>query len=242
MADKPIDRPKDTKTLLKAITDIKANPHQTKKTKNSPTTDNPQIIPGSNQSPPDAISLSYAGFWLRFKASLIDSFIVLTIAAFLGGYICFRLQQWQTFQDLNLNFDVAQEMWVYYAAGLSAAGTTIIGFALFVAAIIYNIHAKINFTHEHIAILAALGLGITLKWLYYVILEYVFRATIGKMFFDLSVTDSHGKRISFARANRRYLLKFLSTAPLYLGFLLAAWTKKKRALHDMIAGTQIRKK
>jgi hypothetical protein len=28
MAEKPIDRPKDTKTLLKIITDIKANPHQ----------------------------------------------------------------------------------------------------------------------------------------------------------------------------------------------------------------------
>ncbi|MEY3556592.1 MAG: hypothetical protein RLZZ580_2649, partial [Cyanobacteriota bacterium] len=143
---------------------------------------------------------------------------------------------------LNLDFDIAKEIWVYYAAGLSATGTTIFGFALFIAAIIYNIQAKINFTHEHIAILTALGLGIVIKWLYYVFLEYLFKATIGKMFFDLSVTDSEGRRISFARANRRYLLKFISTAPLYLGFLLAAWTKKKRALHDMISGTQIRKK
>lgn len=244
MADKPIDRPKDTKTLLKTITDIKANPYPTKKTKNYPS-EKTQVIPFPNPATtpiPDAISPSYAGFWLRLKASLIDSFIVLTIAALLGGYICFRLQQWPTFQELKLNFDIAKEMWVYYAAGLSATGTTIIGFALFVAAIIYNIHAKINFSHEHIAILTALGLGIIIKWLYYVILEYLFKATIGKMFFDLSVTDSKGRRISFARANRRYLLKFLSTAPLYLGFLLAGWTKKKRALHDMIAGTQIRKK
>jgi uncharacterized RDD family membrane protein YckC len=244
MAEKPIDRPKDTKTLLKIITDIKANPHQTKKTKNS-APEKPKIIPIPNPaliSLLAAISPSYAGFWLRFKASLIDSFIVFIIAALLGGYICFRLQQWSTFQDLNLNFDIPKEIWVYYAAGLSAAGTTIFGFALFIAAIIYNIQAKVNFTHEHIAILTALGLGIVIKWLYYVFLEYLFKATIGKMFFDLSVTDSQGRRISFARANRRYLLKFLSTAPLYLGFLLAAWTKKKRALHDMISGTQIRKK
>ena len=244
MAEKPIDRPKDTKTLLKIITDIKANPHQTKKTKNS-APEKPKIIPIPNPaliSLLAAISPSYAGFWLRFKASLIDSFIVFIIAALLGGYICFRLQQWSTFQDLNLNFDIPKEIWVYYAAGLSAAGTTIFGFALFIAAIIYNIQAKVNFTHEHIAILTALGLGIVIKWLYYVFLEYLFKATIGKMFFDLSVTDSQGRRISFARANRRYLLKYLSTAPLYLGFLLAAWTKKKRALHDMISGTQIRKK
>ncbi|AKE64302.1 serine/threonine protein kinase [Microcystis aeruginosa NIES-2549] len=242
MAEKPIDRPKDTKTLLKIIIDIKTNLHQTKKTKNSPPEKTQVILIRNSASIPDLLSSSYAGFWLRFKASLIDSFIVLIIAALLGGYICFRLQQWSTFQDLNLNFDIPKEIWVYYAAGLSAAGTTIFGFALFIAAIIYNIQAKINFTHEHIAILTALGLGIVIKWLYYVFLEYLFKATIGKMFFDLSVTDSQGRRISFARANRRYLLKFLSTAPLYLGFLLAAWTKKKRTIHDMIAGTQIRKK
>jgi serine/threonine protein kinase len=101
MAEKPIDRPKDTKTLLKIITDIKANPHQTKKTKKTKKTKNsslekPKIIPIPNPaliSLLAAISPSYAGFWLRLKASLIDSFIVLIIAALLGGYICFRLQQ-----------------------------------------------------------------------------------------------------------------------------------------------------
>jgi len=83
MAEKPIDRPKDTKTLLKIITDIKANPHQTKKTKNS-APEKPKIIPIPNPaliSLLAAISPSYAGFWLRFKASLIDSFIVFIIAA-----------------------------------------------------------------------------------------------------------------------------------------------------------------
>jgi len=68
----------------------------------------------------------------------------------------------------------------------------------------------------------ALGLGIVIKWLYYVFLEYIFKATIGKMFFDLSVTNTQGRRISFARANRRYLLNISPLLPLYLGFLLAA--------------------
>jgi len=67
------------------------------------------------------------------------------------------------FSRFKLDFDIAKEIWVYYAAGLSAAGTTIIGVALFVAAIIYNIQAKLNFTHEHIAILSALGLGIVIN-------------------------------------------------------------------------------
>jgi len=171
---------KDTKNLLKIITDIKANPHQTKKTKNS-SHEKPKIISIPNPaiiSLLAAISPSYAGFWLRLKASLIDSFIVLIIAALLGGYICFRLQQWSTFKNLNLDFDIPKEIWVYYAAGLSAVGTTIIGFVLFIAAIIYNIQAKINFTHEHIAILTALGLGIVIKWLYYVFLE-IKSTTIG---------------------------------------------------------------
>ncbi len=55
--------------------------HQTKKTKNS-SPEKPKIVPIPNPaliSLLAAISPSYAGFWLRLKASLIDSFIVFII-------------------------------------------------------------------------------------------------------------------------------------------------------------------
>jgi len=56
------------------------------------------------------------------------------------------------------------------------------------------------------------------------------------------VCDPNGQRISMAIANKRYWAKLLSTMTLYTGFMLSGWTKKKRALHDMIADTLIIKK
>jgi uncharacterized RDD family membrane protein YckC len=59
------------------------------------------------------------------------------------------------------------------------------------------------------------------------------QATWGKMALSVLVTDISRNRISFARALARTLAKVLSGIPLYLGFLLAAFTEKKQALHDM---------
>ena len=65
---------------------------------------------------------------------------------------------------------------------------------------------------------------------------------MGKLFCGLRVTNVEGKRISLGQANRRYLAKIISTLPAYIGFMFAGWTQKKRAIHDMIAGTFIIKK
>lgn len=65
------------------------------------------------------------------------------------------------------------------------------------------------------------------------------QATLGKMALGVIVTDLGGNRISFARALARTLAKVLSGIPLYLGYLLAAFTEKKQALHDLIASTLV---
>ena len=41
------------------------------------------------------------------------------------------------------------------------------------------------------------------------------------------------------RASARYFLKFLSGAPLLAGYFITAFDPKKRALHDMLGGTQV---
>jgi uncharacterized RDD family membrane protein YckC len=46
-----------------------------------------------------------------------------------------------------------------------------------------------------------------------------------------------GQRISFARATARFLGKLVSALILGIGFLMAAFTEKKQALHDLIAAT-----
>jgi uncharacterized RDD family membrane protein YckC len=65
------------------------------------------------------------------------------------------------------------------------------------------------------------------------------QGTLGKMIVGIKVTDVNGKRISFGRAVGRYFAAIISSFILGIGFLMAAWTKKKQALHDMIAGTLV---
>ena len=74
-------------------------------------------------------------------------------------------------------------------------------------------------------------------WLYFVCFECSsFQATPGKMMVGIKVTDMNGNRISFARASGRFFGKFLSNLLFSVGFLMAAFTRKKQGLHDIIAG------
>jgi uncharacterized RDD family membrane protein YckC len=79
-----------------------------------------------------------------------------------------------------------------------------------------------------------------LAWLYYTWLESsAWGATVGKRLMGLRVTDEAGGRISLARANARYWSKILSAVLLSIGFLMAAFTARKQALHDLIAHTLV---
>lgn len=60
------------------------------------------------------------------------------------------------------------------------------------------------------------------------------RATFGKSLVGIQVTDLDGARVSFLRSLLRNIAKIVSAFPLYIGFVLAAFTKRKQALHDMI--------
>ncbi len=81
-------------------------------------------------------------------------------------------------------------------------------------------------------------LGIIWNWLYFAIMESSAKqATLGKMAIGLFVTDKNNNRLTFGRATARYFAKWLSSIILMIGYIMAAFTKKKQALHDMIAGT-----
>ncbi|MFZ3150489.1 MAG: RDD family protein [Anaerolineaceae bacterium] len=79
-----------------------------------------------------------------------------------------------------------------------------------------------------------------IAWLYYTLMESSEKqATLGKQAMQIKVTDMQGRRISFGRANGRYFSKWLSAAILMIGYMMAGWTEKKQALHDLIAGTLV---
>jgi hypothetical protein len=60
------------------------------------------------------------------------------------------------------------------------------------------------------------------------------QATVGKRIMGLQVTDEDGGRLSFVHALMRMLAKLASALPFALGFLIAAFTARKQALHDLI--------
>jgi len=86
------------------------------------------------------------------------------------------------------------------------------------------------------AYLTAILVVVVLQWLYYALMESSNKqATLGKLALGIIVTDMDGKRLTFGRATGRYFGKILSSLILNIGFLMAAFTEKKQALHDLIA-------
>jgi uncharacterized RDD family membrane protein YckC len=76
----------------------------------------------------------------------------------------------------------------------------------------------------------------TTGWLYYALMESSsYQATFGKRVLGLNVVGMNGDAVSFSRASGRFFGKILSSI-LLIGFLMAAFTSKKQALHDMLAG------
>lgn len=72
--------------------------------------------------------------------------------------------------------------------------------------------------------------------LYWVAMESSrFQASLGKMALGLKVVDGRGERVTIWRAAVRNLLKVVSAATLFIGFMMAGWTARKQALHDKMA-------
>ena len=120
---------------------------------------------------------SYAGFWARFVAWLIDAIIVLV------------------------------------ASGIIASVT--FGVGVFV--------------------------GFVAPWLYEAfMLSSEWQATVGKRAMSMVVTRADGTPLTFARATGRHFAKYISgPCTLGIGFIIAAFTTNKQALHDMMADTLV---
>ncbi len=91
--------------------------------------------------------------------------------------------------------------------------------------------------------LIVLPLSLAVGWLYFALMESsTHQATLGKKVLGLKVTDLDGNRVSFGRATGRFFGKYLSGLIFYFGFIMAAFTEKKQALHDLIAGCLVLKR
>ena len=65
------------------------------------------------------------------------------------------------------------------------------------------------------------------------------QASLGKMAVGIKVVRTDGTPITFWRGFGRYFATLLSTFTLMIGYLMAAFTARKQALHDMVCDTLV---
>ncbi len=165
----------------------------------------------------DAPIVTYAGFWKRFLAIIIDGIVISVIQSilFFPLYLFFGLSffPFMNPEKFESNFSAVSVSQTSDDFS-TAVAITAIGGIFFIALI-----------------------STALQWLYFALMESSSKqATLGKMALGIKVTDLDGNGISFGRATGRYFGKILSGMILYIGFLMAGWTQKKQALHDLLAG------
>jgi uncharacterized RDD family membrane protein YckC len=89
----------------------------------------------------------------------------------------------------------------------------------------------------------AFAITATATWFYYTMFEAsAWQATPGKRALRLYVADMNGQRVTFARAAARNLAKLVSSLTFLVGYLVAGFTEKKQALHDILASCLVLRK
>jgi len=158
------------------------------------------------------MNTNYAGFWLRLVALIIDGIIIGVAQSLIIVPLL---------AAIGLSFaSGAQDMDLSdpgQAAGLVASIAALLGG--------YWI------------------LAMCIQILYFSFMESSkFQGTIGKIALGLIVTDLNGNKLDFTKAFVRNLCKLISNVTMLIGYIMAGFTEKRQALHDMIAGTLVVKK
>ena len=95
-------------------------------------------------------------------------------------------------------------------------------------------------------LILSFGLYLTfmlISWLYFALFHASLNhATIGKMIVGIKLCHAHRRDLSFSRMSLRYVSQYMSFSILLIGFIMAAFTPKRQALHDFIANTIVIKK
>ena len=151
------------------------------------------------------MNTNYAGFWLRLVAVIIDGIIIGCLQS------------------------------LVFVPLLAAVGLGIAG----------NMeNMDMQDTGDMVGMLGVIVAAASAYWLlsiciqifYYTLMESSkFQGTLGKMALGIKVTDMNGEKLDFVKAFVRNLCKIISNFTLLIGYIMAGFTEKKQALHDMIA-------
>jgi len=137
----------------------------------------------------------------------------------LPDYAGFWLRAWAGAIDVALEASGALLLTFAIDLGLRRFGR-LLGISLFVSKVATGM-----------AFILILAVG---SWLYCAFTESSsWRATVGKRVLGLQVVTADGDKVGFGQATVRHFMKFLSLFFLTIGFMMAGWTKRRQALHDM---------
>lgn len=79
-------------------------------------------------------------------------------------------------------------------------------------------------------------ISLFIMWTYYVLMTHYKSATLGKMLVGITVKSDDFQKLSLGKIILRETIgKFLSAITLFIGYVMAGFTQKKQALHDMFA-------
>lgn len=174
-----------------------------------PSVSAPPIPPPIAAGSSAVLPLPYGGFWQRFAAYLIDGLILGIPFAITFAVLIFMFGGLGVMMHRTPPADPRDVM--------ALLGPLFLVFWL------------------------ALFINLAIQWLYFASMESSSRqATIGKAAMSLRVTNYEGRRISFGHATGRFFSKLVSgLIPFAIGYIMAAFTEKKQALHDLLAGTLV---
>lgn len=177
----------------------------------------PMPTPGYPGYPPQQPSfpaygppISYAGIGQRFLAALIDG-IILGIPI---GIISSVLSAMMAVRVIHRTGGKDTSFNPGMAA--DAIGTFLAGFGMIMI------------------------ISFLLTWAYFALMESSgWQGTVGKKIMGIQVTDLNGARISVGRATARLVVKACLSGWFLIGYIMAFFTQRKQALHDLIAGTLV---
>lgn len=158
------------------------------------------------------MNTNYAGFWMRFVAIIIDGIIIGVAQSFVLVPLLAAVGFGFASNADSMDFSDPDQ-----AAGIVASIAALMGGYWILAMVI--------------------------QVLYFTFMESSkLQATVGKLALGIKVTDLQGNKLDFTKALIRNLSRIISNFTLLIGYIIAGFTEKKQALHDMIASTLVVKK
>lgn len=205
----------------------------------------------------------YAGFWNRFFALFIDvivvSFLVFPFALAIGLWAPNSLLVEVPFDFFTTTERVSETPEV--SEKNSDGSTNIVVTAIEKDIVLgiwenyYKVHTQKSNgktessrvlidpeTKYEISVTSSSDIELFIIFIYWIVLEAsVWQGSVGKKIMGIQVFTESGSRPTIFQAAARNLLKILSGLTIFIGFMMAGWTNKKQALHDIVSRALVMK-